>query len=362
MRGLTIAMLAIGLAGAPPGAPASAAALQTPTTVSVAPAAPAPTVEAIPIADHRQIARRWGVAIESLRLTASGFMLDFRYRVVDARKAKPLFERKLKPVLRDESTGAVMAVPVPPKTGALRNSNDPKAGRSYFMFFANPARFIKPGSRVSVSIGAFSVTGLLVESETASLPHQGVPDHTGHASHAQSRRTVEPSVVAARPVAVQSRLEDIVLVDQQDRALSLADAVAAEGPVLVNFIFTSCTTICPVMSAGFSQLQARLGDDAARVRLVSISIDPEHDTTAALREYARRYQATGAWFFLTGSEASVEAAQRAFGALRGGKANHTPLTFVRRSRNDPWLAIEGLVNVETLLRAYRGTLSVEAPF
>ena len=92
-------------------------------------------------------------------------MLDFRYRVVDTRKAKPLFERKTKPVLRDEASGVQMAVPVPPKTGALRNSNDPKAGRTYFMFFANPGRFIGPGNRVTVTIGAFSVSGIRVEGE-----------------------------------------------------------------------------------------------------------------------------------------------------------------------------------------------------
>lgn len=111
------------------------------------------------------VVRKWGIRIESLRLTAAGYMLDFRYRVMDARKAKPLFERKTKPVLRDEASGAEMAVPVPPKTGALRSSNDPKAGRRYFMFFANPGRFIAAGNRVTVTIGAFSVGGIRVDGE-----------------------------------------------------------------------------------------------------------------------------------------------------------------------------------------------------
>jgi hypothetical protein len=97
-----------------------------------------------------------------MRLTSSGYMLDFRYRVVDTTKAAPLFDRKMKPILRDEATGAQMVVPVPPKTGALRSSNDPKLGRSYFMFFANPARFIKAGNTVTISIGEFSVGGIVV--------------------------------------------------------------------------------------------------------------------------------------------------------------------------------------------------------
>ena len=123
------------------------------------PAAPPGAIDATDAA----LVRKWGIRIEGVRLTAAGHMLDFRYRVVDARKAKPLFERKTKPVLRDEASGVQTAVPVPPKTGPLRNSNDPIAGRTYFMFFANPGRFIAPGNLVTVTIGAFSVSGIRVE-------------------------------------------------------------------------------------------------------------------------------------------------------------------------------------------------------
>jgi hypothetical protein len=112
--------------------------------------------------DEAAILERWGVTIEGMRLTAGGYMLDFRYRVVDPEKAAPLFERRTKPVLTDESSGVVMAVPVPPKTGPLRSSNDPKKGKTYFMFFGNPRRMIAKNRRVTVTIGDFSVGGLIV--------------------------------------------------------------------------------------------------------------------------------------------------------------------------------------------------------
>ncbi len=162
-----------GLAGALLGAPATAGAAQhpvgakRPVSRSGQTVRPAALTRPLVASDAGAIASRWGIEIDTLRVTAAGYMLDFRYRVVDARKAKPLFERKTKPVLRDEATGAQLAVPVPPKTGALRNSNDPQAGRSYFMFFANPARFLKPGSLVTVSIGDFSVSGIRVDAESA---------------------------------------------------------------------------------------------------------------------------------------------------------------------------------------------------
>jgi hypothetical protein len=126
-----------------------------------------PSRDAFDAAESAGIARRWGIRIESLRVTASGHMLDLRYTVVDAQKAKPLFERRTKPVLRDEASGVELPVPVPPKTGALRNSNTPQAGRTYFMFFGNPGRLVAAGRRVTVTIGAFSVTGLRVDADSA---------------------------------------------------------------------------------------------------------------------------------------------------------------------------------------------------
>lgn len=127
-----------------------------------APIAPPATVVSMAAGDAAGILKRWGIRIEGLRLTSAGYMLDFRYSVVDARKAKPLFVRKARPVLKDEKTGTVMSVPTPPKTGPLRSSNDPKAGRSYFMFFANPGRMIGEGHTATVTIGEFSVAGIPV--------------------------------------------------------------------------------------------------------------------------------------------------------------------------------------------------------
>jgi cytochrome oxidase Cu insertion factor (SCO1/SenC/PrrC family) len=286
--------------------------------------------------DPETIARTWGIRIESLRLSASGYMLDFRYRVVDERKAKPLFERKIKPKLRDDASGIEVQVPVPPKTGALRNSNQPHAGRSYFMFFGNPARFIKAGSRVTITIGGFSVEGVRVEPD---------PD--------AARSTTE------RAMAPQPAIGDIALVDDRGRPTTLRAAIGTDKAVFVNFIFTSCRTICPVMSAGFSTFHAQLGADADRVRLVSVTIDPETDTPPVLRAYAERLRAPRAWTFLTGTPEATEAAQRAFEAYRGDRNNHAPTTYFRRSAGSPWERIEGLPSAQTLRRVFSGESNME---
>ena len=109
------------------------------------------------------IKRQWGVEPMFVRQTAGGYMLEFRYKVLDADKAKPLFERRTKPILTHADTGAKLIVPTPAKTGALRNSNAPIAGRVYWMFFANPGKLVKPGQLVSIEIGKFHADRLVVE-------------------------------------------------------------------------------------------------------------------------------------------------------------------------------------------------------
>jgi hypothetical protein len=135
--------------------------------------APMPPEGPLPAADPSAIARRWGVEIASMRLTSDGYMLEFRYKILDATKAQPIFKRGLRPLLRDEASGFQSTVPNPPTTGALRSTNDAKAGRTYFTFFANPSRFIKAGGAVTVTIGDFSVTGIPVTEDSVSAPSTG---------------------------------------------------------------------------------------------------------------------------------------------------------------------------------------------
>jgi hypothetical protein len=106
--------------------------------------------------------RRWGVEVLFVRQTSAGYMLEFRYKVLDADKAAPLFERQTKPMLTHVETGARMIVPTPAKTGALRNSNAPLEDHTYWMFFANPGKLVKPGEHVNIEIGDFLAERLVV--------------------------------------------------------------------------------------------------------------------------------------------------------------------------------------------------------
>ena len=145
----------------------------------------------------------------------------------------------------------------------------------------------------------------------------------------------------------------VVLRNQDGEAVALQELLSGEQPVMVNFIFTTCTAICPALSAIFQQVQSELGGERDQLHLVSVSIDPEEDTPARLREYARQFDAGDTWHFLTGSLADSIAVQQAFESDRGDKGNHAPVTLFRASVHAPWVRFEGFVPPSVLVQEFR---------
>ena len=118
------------------------------------------------LADQRTnalLAEKWGIRLLPLRSTAAGNMLDFRYEVLDARKSAALFRRETRPYLLHQRTGKVLAVPNTAKIGPLRNSDTPREGKRYWMFFRNTGRLVSRGDKVTVIIGDFRVEDIVVE-------------------------------------------------------------------------------------------------------------------------------------------------------------------------------------------------------
>lgn len=180
-----------------------------------------------------------------------------------------------------------------------------------------------------------------------SREHNHDHDHADHQAHMQmmSERGYVRTVQAYQ-------VPDVPLTSMDGRDISLARALAADGPMMLNFIYSTCTSICPVMSATFAQVQKQLGPERDKLRMVSITIDPEHDGPARLREYAAKYRAGPTWEFLTGTRDGVVAAQKAFDIYRGDKSNHIPVTFLRASADAPWVRLEGLTSAADLVHEY----------
>lgn len=111
-----------------------------------------------------ELEKQWGIRLLGIKLSAAGYMLDFRCRIVDAEKAARLADRKARPYVVDQKTGSRVLVPSPPTVGVLRQaSTTPVEQRTYFALFANPGRQIGAGDKVTVVIGDFRAEDLIVE-------------------------------------------------------------------------------------------------------------------------------------------------------------------------------------------------------
>jgi protein SCO1/2 len=177
--------------------------------------------------------------------------------------------------------------------------------------------------------------------------------------HAHCREAAKTATLKrATRTTADYTMPGVSLVREDGATVTLPKELDDGRPVVLNFIFTTCATICPVLSQTFTQLQEKLGSESGKVHLVSISIDPEQDTPARLEAYARRYRAGAGWRFYTGTVEASVAVQRAFEVFRGDKMNHTPVTFLRAAQGRRWVRIDGFASSDELARALHDLVAV----
>lgn len=138
---------------------------------------------------------------------------------------------------------------------------------------------------------------------------------------------------------------------RQDGVSTTADKELTNGkPTVLAFIYTSCTTVCPLTTQIMSTVQDKLGSKMDKTQLVSISIDPEYDTPPKLTAYAKKFGASAQWQYYTGSLANSIAIQKAFKAYQGDKMNHLPLIFVNGGNSKSWVRIEGFPKADLVVK------------
>ncbi len=101
-------------------------------------------------------------------------------------------------------------------------------------------------------------------------------------------------------------LPNLALLDQNGQSVNLSSLKGQY--VLINFIYTGCSGTCPMLTSKMAQVEKKLTPDLAKkVRLVSVTLDPEHDNSAQLLKYANEHGANGAdWIFLTGTPKQID--------------------------------------------------------
>ena len=180
-------------------------------------------------------------------------------------------------------------------------------------------------------------------------------DETTAASEVNQDASANVSLAqtAATGSAQTSRMHipDVELLDQNGRKLHFYSDLVKGQTVAINFIFTTCTTICPPLGATFARVQKELGDKAGRdVRFISISVDPATDTPERLKAWGEKFHAGDSWTFVTGDKPQVDELLRALGASSASREDHTPSILIGNDVSGVWTRTYGLAKTSQLVR------------
>jgi protein SCO1/2 len=127
--------------------------------------------------------------------------------------------------------------------------------------------------------------------------------------------------------------------------------VIGDNIVVMDFVYTTCTTICPVLSALFTQVQTKLGDDVGdEIWLVSMSVDPIRDTPQRMKAYSAKHRAGDGWLWLTGPKPAVDDVLTGLGAYTTNFEDHPSMILIGDGRTGEWRRLFGFPNPDRIVQ------------
>ena len=153
-------------------------------------------------------------------------------------------------------------------------------------------------------------------------------------------------VLAAAPLrgettSFKPSIPDVPVLTQDGKSVHFYSDLVKGNVVAVNFIYTNCKTICPILSAMFVNLQKQ-GDNG--VHLISVSIDPTVDTPTRLKSWAAKFGGGASWTLVTGKQADIDQIVKAFGAWTPTPQDHLPITIVGSDATNVWTRNYGFLS------------------
>jgi cytochrome oxidase Cu insertion factor (SCO1/SenC/PrrC family) len=146
-------------------------------------------------------------------------------------------------------------------------------------------------------------------------------------------------------------IPDVLVYDQDGKRLNFHSDLIKGKTVAINFIFTTCTTICPPLTATMRQIQREMGDRVGRdVWLISVSVDPLTDVPERLKSFAAKFGAGPGWTFVTGRKPEIDKLLRALGAYVSDKNNHSPIILVGNEPIGYWTRSYGLAPASSIAK------------
>jgi protein SCO1/2 len=193
-------------------------------------------------------------------------------------------------------------------------------------------------------IGRTLITSLLTL--VLAIPAGAIADEDPHAKHrAMMKQKSEPALESA-----DVDLRDRPLLTQDGEEVLFVSDVIGDNIVVMDFVYTTCTTICPVLSAIFTQVQGKLGEQVGDdVVLVSMSVDPIRDTPQRLKAYSAKHRAGDSWLWLTGAKPVVDEVLVGVGAYTTNFEDHPTMVLIGDGRTGEWKRLFGFPNPDRIV-------------
>ncbi len=191
------------------------------------------------------------------------------------------------------------------------------------------------------------------EPEPGSAAEPAADPHAHH--RAMMAKPADPAESA------QVILRDLPLVDQDGTEVKFVSDVIGDRVVVIDFVYTTCTTVCPVLSALFAQIQQYLGDRLGdEVSLVSMSVDPTRDTPQRLHAYAQTHDAKPGWIWLTGPKTSMDEVLDGLDAFTPNFEDHAAMVLVGDGRTGEWSRYFGFPSPDRIMEKVDALLAARA--
>ena len=183
------------------------------------------------------------------------------------------------------------------------------------------------------------------ESDHEQHQHAAAGEDDPHAQHkVMMNKPAEPAE------STKVDLLDHLLLDQHGKEVKFVSDVIGDRIVVMDFIYTTCTTVCPVISAVFGQVQNKLGDQLGDdVVLVSVSVDAVRDTPKRLKAYSKIHRAQPGWIWLTGNKRTMDEVLDGLGAYSPNFEDHAAMVLIGDGHNGQWSRLYGFPNPDRIL-------------
>ena len=178
---------------------------------------------------------------------------------------------------------------------------------------------------------------------------------------AQTNNPPRPEQAAAESPA-RKYFTDVVLLNQNGERMRLYSDLLQGKVVIINSFFATCQGSCLPMNRNLEKVQEALGDHVGKdVFIISISVDPEVDTPASLKEFAKKLHARPGWYFLTGDRQSVDFALNKLGQYVNNKQDHLNIFIIGNERTGLWKKAFGLARSDELVKVVESVLNDQTP-